>query len=380
LLILAGPLRTRLQSVFGTILTFGSFNAQMRTKSFGLTLCSLASMVIGGSSIAMGGDSPRVSPELLDYLIQDVCVDSSDRAKIGDPAVCKSHRNLRVGEALPYILTDFDPIHGLSYQSVSSVPVLGTDHQLKVLVVKILQGNFTQDFHFSFSNARDGFDLIDVGHSNYASIVRTYDPGCHDQLFSRNSRVASLADRSGGWVLFPLAEPPSELAPATSLHLTTWRVQLSPGGVRCASNHATGITVWYRPTPYTFRSGKKLTTLRTDHFAAEDLAQPENSFERFYFTREYGLTRWESWWTLAFCEKTLVNAAGRCVAGPDGEAALCGAVGKLEQQGGQTWVRMDCRDFTRYLPLARAQLPVSSTLANGDGIRDIDYSATLEGR
>jgi hypothetical protein len=353
----------------------------MRNKRPRLILCCLSAVVISVSSCAANADPPAISPELIDYLVQDVCVDSSNHPTTGDPAVCKSHRNLQVGEPLPYLLTDFDSARRSSHQAVSSLPVRGSDGQLKVLVLKMLQGSFSRDSRLEFADRRDGFDLIDISHSDYASIVRTSDPGCYDQIFSRNGRVGSLTDRSGGWVLFPLEPAPTQWPRASSLHLTTWRVQLSAAAARCASNHATGLTTWYRPASYTFESGKQLIALRTEHFAAENLTQSENAFERFYFTREYGLTRWESWQTLASCQKSFGNSGGRCAGEPHSPAArMCGAGGNLEEYGGQTWVRVDCRDFSHYLPLARSQFPLSRTLGSANGVRDIDYQATIEGK
>src|SRR5688500_8402125 len=144
-------------------------------------------------------NSPRQSsgtPGIMDYLIQDVCVDSQDRLIAGDPATCASHRNLRLGERLPYIVTDFDRAAGISLASFSSIPVRSTQGDTMVLVVKSLEGRYTPDYRFSFSGARDAFDLIETSHSPYASIVRTFDGGCFDQIFARNRRGGSRADRA----------------------------------------------------------------------------------------------------------------------------------------------------------------------------------------
>jgi len=37
---------------------------------------------------------------------------------------------------------------------------------------------------------------------------------------------------------------------------------------------------------------------------------------------------------------------------------------------------MDCRDVTRYVALARPQLPLSREIATGNGLVDIDLAAT----
>lgn len=324
---------------------------------------------------------------LLDYLIQDVCVDANQRVISGDPATCPTHRNVAVGEKLPFVLTDFDRSAGISLSAVSSIPVRAADGATLVLVSKNLQGRYTRDFTFSFSPGRDAFDLIDVSSSHYASIVRTFDGGCFDQIFSRNGKAEGMADRAGGWILFPRPGAPSDLPTSGSVLLKTYRMQVSPGPPQCANNQATGITFWTKPTSYTFETGKTLSALRTDHFAAADLAQPVNSFERFYFTREYGMTRWESWWTVAHCRATLGAQSPRCdQAAANPLRARCAVlklpsnvVSGLERWGGQDWVRMDCRDTTRYVALDRPHLPLTPEVARGGGLVDIDYAATIAG-
>src|SRR3954449_5802866 len=102
------------------------------------------------------------NPELLDYLIQDVCTNSSDQAIVGDPATCISHRNIRIGEASPYIVTDFDQSDGATYFAFSSFPVLGMDGTVKVMHAKSGQGIFDANFVFGFDIARDGYDFTDT--------------------------------------------------------------------------------------------------------------------------------------------------------------------------------------------------------------------------
>ena len=324
---------------------------------------------------------------MADYLIQDVCVDELDRAISRDPASCPSHRNIEVGEPTPYILTDFDRQRAVAYQSVNSVPVIGTDGTRKVLVRKSLSPGFSSGKRLGFSPKTDAFDLIDLNHSSYASVIRTFDGGCLDQIFSRSNRATSLNERAGAWVLFPLSPPPKQWPHVKWTQVTTWRIQLSPAPAACATNHATGITSWYAPALVRFESGKSLTAIRSDHYAAADLGQPENSFERFYFTREYGLSRWESWWTLAHCRKKLGRDSVRCttsVRNPlDARCRTHSAVGKpsaIEIYGGQPWIRMDCRDLTRWIALTSPQLALSPQEANQNGVKDIDYRRTLLGR
>ena len=343
---------------------------------------------LAAATLIVLGCSPGAAQEgeATDFLIQDVCVDAAGRAIAGDPATCARHRDLRIGEPQRYLLTDLDRASGTTFQASSSVPVLGTNGRTMVLLIKNLAGSFRPDYRFSFAPGRDAFDLVDISHSRFASTVRTFDGGCFDQILSRNGSRRTLADRSGGWILFPLRPRPDSWPRQQSMKLTTYRMQLTPKKGMCASNQGAGVTAWEKPAPYTFESGKSLRAIRTDHFAAADLAQAENSFERSYFTREYGLTRWEAWQTLAYCQKTLGKADPRCRPSDPAnpwharcttlKEASSGRPGIL-RLGGQTWVRMFCRDQTHYIKLDRPQVFLSPRVARDLGVVDIDYAGTL---
>lgn len=344
-------------------------------------LLFLVSVVpLGCSSASVPAAAPARPPELFDYLVQDVCVDQRGAAVAGDPARCRMHRNLRVGEPVRYLMTDYDPKTGATLQASVSVPVRGHDGHVMVLLLKLLAGSFGPRSPVAFSPARDAYDLVDLSHSAYASTVRTFDGGCFDQLLSRSGRGTRIADRAGGWVLFPLSPPPGAWPREQSIRNTTWRRELSGKGGPCADNHATGVTRWTRPTPTSFEGGQRLEALRTDHFAAADLSQPENSFERSYFTREYGLTRWEAWQTLAYCQKKARSGDLKCR--PDDPAnpwhARCSRLREpgsgqrgIATYGGQTWVRIYCRDQSHYVALESPQQIDIRQIAHGRGVVDL---------
>lgn len=325
---------------------------------------------------------------LTDYLIQDVCVDATDKAIPNDPATCLRKRNLTVGEGLPYILTDYDRPTGQTFQATGSIPVRGMNGKPLVLILKSLEGSFRSDYTFNFRPERDAFDLIDVTSSKYASIIRTFDGGCSDQVFSHDGSRASLADRAGGWILFPLGSAPSAWPRVQSVNHVTYRMPLSDRGEACRDNHAGGLTRWGSPTLTEFESGKSLSAIRSDHFASANLDQTENSLERNYFTREYGLTRWEAWQTLAYCQKTLGVSSSSCR--PEDPAnPWFGRCTILKEEttghaglaifGGQSWVRVMCRDQTHFIALRTPQKFLNDMIANGSGLTDIDYIGTENG-
>ncbi|TIX50240.1 hypothetical protein [Alteraurantiacibacter aquimixticola] len=346
----------------------------------------------------------QVSDELYDYLVQDVCVNSAGDAVQGDPASCPDRRNIRLAEASPYLLTDYDTQHSKSYSAWASIPVRGEDGNIRVLVTKNNAGDFGPHSRFSFTE-NDGFDLIDISYSPYASIIRTWDGGCFDQAFAPSSQARTGRQareprtRAGGWVLFPLATPPSAWPETSSARIVTAKIQL----VRrenCRTGSSRGRTYWNAPADYEFETGKILHAIRSDHFASANLSSSNNALERFYFTREYGMTRWEAWIPRSRCyseaeKKGPGELRSNCepdlrlpvpYTGPDEGApeidlrARCAVLDAtatdhpdIDRWGGQDWVRVDCRDQTRYVPLALPQVMTDPAMAQGNEVDDIAF-------
>ncbi len=363
---------------------------------------AIAAIVALGSTPSQA----QISSELYDYMVQDVCVDGANRAIAGDPATCANRRNIGLYEASPYIVTDFNNQNGEEYYAWNSIPVLGEDGRTRVLTVKkrSAKNQFNGGFQFSWSTPDDGFDLADINYSSYASFIRTYDAGCLDQAFaptnnSWTNRFIHMPNvRAGGWVLFPLASPPSAWAQINAISNGTARIQLqSKQG--CSNGSSTARTYWNAPANYRFETGKVLRAIKSAHFAATDLSSGNNALEMFYFTKEYGFTRWEAWVPRSRCVSEAaqvpsgqlrvncypengpaasdeVDLRTRCVEMTSGTST-----GELDvtDWGGQDWVRTDCRDMTNYIALNTPQLLLNSTIAQENGVDDIDYPLSSNG-
>lgn len=341
-------------------------------------------LIVGFNSMAYAG----AKPQLLDYLIQDVCVNNSDQPIAGDPASCVTHRDVKIGEKIPYLVTDFDKNNGNStYFSFSSFPVLGMDGTVKIMTSKSGQGNFDSNYYFSFIPSRDGYDLADTTNSDFVSFIRTSDGGCYDQIWSHNGSAATMADRAGGWILFPFSGTPATWAQPSSAFVTTYHVQITPGISGCGNGNSAGVTYWNSPANYQFETGKVLSAIRSDHFASSALGSTNNALERYYYTREYGMTRWEAWIPLSRCNSTYGANSPRCTSWDAANYELQGrcsvmnvsstGVPGLDMWGGQYWVRTDCRDETNYIPLNTPQLMLDNTMGQNDGYVDIDLAAVL---
>lgn len=344
----------------------------------------------------------QVSPELYDYLVQDVCIDSSQQAIAGDPATCANRRDIGVYEPSPYIMTDYDTVFGVSYSGFNSIPVQGEDGQTRIMTVKSLEGGFDANYTYSFNAARgDGFDLADISFSNYASFIRTFDGGCFDQLWSRRPGGTSPSSRAGGWILFPLTSAPSTWPLINSRNQSTYKIQLS-NVAGCSNGSSNGVTYWNPPANYQFETNKVLRAIRSDHFASQNLSSQNNALERFYFTKEYGFTRWEAWVPRSRCIQEAAQVPAfqlrpDCYpeypwlstppAAPEVDLrARCQVMNvsatpepDIDRWGGQDWVRVDCRDQTRYVELNTPVLMLNTTLAQGNGVDDIAYPSSGSG-
>lgn len=334
----------------------------------------------------------KIDPELYDYLVQDVCLDASGEVTSNDPVECPRRRNLDVAEKAPYLLTDWDKGAQIAYQAVSSTPVLAAGGDVQIMVSKTFPDEISSDFSFKFDPSRgDGYDLIDINVKDFISFVRTFDGGCKDQRWA--STLDSRDERApyaglGGWLLFPLAPAPSAWSDVASKVHPIAKIQLSTAGTNpaCQSGENFAKTVWHPPQDYVFESGKVLRAIKSEHFASPDLSSRENSLELYYFTREYGFTRWEAWVPRRRCytiAETTPEGQLRPHCEPDRRPArvyqrdskksseldlrarcdrmIVSETGQPDTAswGGQEWVRIDCRDNSRLVRLNEPQLMVS---------------------
>ncbi len=307
--------------------------------------------------------------DYLDFLISDVCVDANDVPVSGDPYTCATHRNIRIGERLPYIVTDLDQGLNIRYQMLSSIPVVGTDEKLKILVTKNGHGNLGPNFRYNLNGAV-AYDLIDPN-STVASIIRTYDGGCFDQLIYHDD-----TKRQGGWPLFSQG-----LFDGSFRHsILMRRIQPSLPATCPRIGRSVGdtLSVWNRPVSVRFESGKTMNSIVTYHFGHYSLGRVNNALERFYFTKEYGFTRWEAWipkqkcldegGDLSRCDPLASNNSLRQRCNPTSP------IPGVDSWGGKEWVRVDCRDSTFEVILTKPFIHVDFTQATTNGVKDIDVA------
>jgi hypothetical protein len=294
-----------------------------------------------------------------DFIVQQVCVDGADRAVMGDPAHCPKHRKLHLGEAVPYRRVDAG-----NWQALYSYPVRGPAGEIRAVAEKVFGGN-DRSGSFGDLGVRSGFDLLHVG-PDFVSGIRTSDPGGGDQIFWRNA----WCERSDGWIFFPPGLPPGSHGETRST------LKITPGpSVDCPHLKLLFIapddTVWDHPVePIRYTSGKLLDTITSEHFAYGDPENPahdNDSMEKFYFTKEYGFSRWEAWQTLAGCrqraERSGKDLAATCTPSP---LTTCNGANSATFFG-KVYLRLDCRDSTFYVTdTDRSFNPLVNDAAPGD--------------
>lgn len=288
-------------------------------------------------------NAPTAEPRspLDEFLIQNVCLDEADAVTAEDPANCARSRNLRFDEVPPYLLTDYDKAHGgKRYQAVTSVTL--PDGRVRV------SKHMGNDLAAAFDPTSDGYDIIEL-QGDYVSFVATYDQQCGEQRFSG-------AGSGDGWLLFP-SRAPAHPGSRRQDMIVERRDPPPACPSRQSVSRAGGrqiVAHWTAPQSFRFESGKALTTIVSEHRAHHDLSRPENAIERFYFTREYGVSRWEAWVPKNRCLAERGQGDPLRMCDPDDPENFlrgrCGSEDGTATRGGQQWIRIDCRDTTFHLP------------------------------
>jgi hypothetical protein len=252
-----------------------------------LAVASFASLFTS-PALALSGDDAAY-----DYLVQKICVDRTGAEVSVDPYFCPagdSLRPLRPGEPMPYHRHDQPMVQGHD-----SFPVTMPDGH-EVVVNPFDYAPFGQ-----FDEDRDGYDLTTV-REGWASIIGTRTKKGAATFFGAGCKPYN------GWVLFPVSAFTGSNFQGGSVQMpiasVDWNV---PGGTwpgPCPAHYITATWTTWEWLPG-FKYGgvgreptKTLDTIRSIHgFVDSEHFRDHGHLEAFYFTRLYGLTRWEGWAT-----------------------------------------------------------------------------------
>jgi hypothetical protein len=305
----------------------------------------------GASARAGSGGLVATPARLRDFMIQNVCLDRAGKVIEGMSPIspgghCTRQRDLLPGERLPYHKDDHPATRDraavpLGYQRHDSFPVLTADFG------EVVENSFDfgagDDRRFGVFEAGkgDGGDIVLLA-PGAVSIAATEDGGAGFQLFvgaGCHGRVGPAA-LARSWII-ALYQTGRPLTGETVARLD----DLRQGHQReCPSRLNFAYTRW-RVKPVRYAGGVTLTTLVSDHYGgrAPDRA---SRVERFYFTRELGATRWESW---ANPERANLFGAWR-IRRAAARLAASGRCGPAPPPRGGPFVMVDCREWTLIAP------------------------------
>jgi hypothetical protein len=231
------------------------------------------------------------------WLVKSVCVDVNTNAVLSaDPYSCPPNSTiskLSLGSALPY-----NNIEQMGVQISDSFTIVDK-HGSTLYIHNFDYSPFNE---FNQHSGSDGYDIYQV-EKDVVSISNTKDGGGYGSTF-----FGSDCQFGNGWALFPTTDfltPAQDYWPIAGVY---WEksAQSFPGN--CPGGYSTDtLTVWEMQDDFLFgginsNPTKPMKTLVSYHgYETPDGSTPTANFltnghlEVFYFTVQYGLTRWEVW-------------------------------------------------------------------------------------
>lgn len=293
--------------------------------------------------IAGNGVAPAAWADIYDFMVQDVCIDSNGHPIVGLSPLnteCTRHRDLLPGEALPYHKADWpgkeDQVkQAAGYQRSDSFPFQS----------RMLGPTVVQTFDFGGGDRKFGqFDQGDGGQivafsRDSASVVLTEDGGRGLQLMAGSKCTAGRAagpQLLDSWILIAK----SSGAGSSGNTLARLRIVTEDS---CPSGFDYAYTEWHIVN-LRYRGSldgsltRPLHTLVSSHFGGQSVATAHH-LERFYLTRELGLTRWERWQNTTYGDTPEQHTKAR-------RLALSGRCSPLEAGPSESWLMTDCREWT----------------------------------
>jgi hypothetical protein len=308
------------------------------------------------------------SDELNDFYLQDVCLNNSGQPMATDPYACGagvSQRNMQLDEAVLFLRHD-QPVAGRPYgfQMGSSVPFRLASGAVGVLHVFDFGGFVERNVTIAFrefnrvgafsatspiaNSTIDGYDLLERNGA-FASYIGTCDYN-GVQPFVHWSAGPGTCVADDAWLLWDQ----SDIASDGATRAAVASLRIAP--TTCPGDFMDSAYTSWRMQDVTFSSAKTMRSLVSTHYGGASIAGAQ-AFERFYYTKPYGRTRWEAW-------RRGGTVGGNCN-------------GATSEDG---FVRVDCRDWSFGVadpddgqqPLS---WPVDTRLGRGNLLTNGDFGA-----
>ncbi len=306
----------------------------------------LASMGGVNAASAHGYGVASEWDNVLDFMVQDACTDGGGNAVVGmspvDPA-CQHHRDLKPGEALPYHKADWPgdsdmKSQPVGYERSDSFPFDTTP--LGTVVVQTFDFGGSDGRKFSVFDHGDGGQVIGFSHDTTA-VILTEDGGAGLQLMAGPRCTKSEEVRPGRTLDSWLVTGKSAESGGTGSTVAKLRIVKDSS---CPTALDSAFTEWHY-TQFAYRAsldGKLTPALRTlvsSHFGGTSVETADH-LERFYFTKEFGWTRWERWQNMDM-SKDVATQSDR-----GHKFAASGRCQSRAPAPGDHWLMLDCREWT----------------------------------
>ncbi|MCD7107594.1 hypothetical protein LRX75_00945 [Rhizobium sp. DKSPLA3] len=324
---------------------------------------------------------------IADFMVMDVCTGPDGQAVSGIPGDkgCQRHRDIAPGETPPYTLQNFPaPTSGCAAGPVSKINVpVSRFNETRIISSTLRQIPCGATDPDSDDDLERNGASIQWHDDAYGFIMGSYSPvslsSFESDLCGANRETSRRFFR--GWVIGPADVP---ALGATGYGVFQTKLQKGAASANmgaCALRYTRALTTW-AVEKISYTSGRALVSVVSSHYSrgAPDGESPGDAMqmEQTFWTREFGLSRWEKWaredWVHPRSGKSARDlaaqlvAAGRCsppvhapltftpamqMSGTENGADLYSRVISNPLTGEQhTWVMTLCEDYTNISPLA----------------------------
>jgi hypothetical protein len=312
----------------------------MRSKALVILAIALVGFLGGRSQNATASTVAALNPnDPMSWLVKSVCTDAQNQVLAVDPyGGCPAGagiRKIQSGDPLPY-----HNIEQGGYQQRDAFPVVNPSDSKTWIIATFDYQPFNS---FNLTNGTDGYDVVAL-QNGWAAGVNTSDGGGYGQTF-----FGSNCTVGGAWVLFPTSGFLSGGQSTVPIADVYWEQsgQSYPGA--CPSRYSTStLTSWKYQAGFQFGGINGHPTKTMDTVISYHGFQSGFGFlfsghlEVFYFTKEYGITRWEVWTSIY----QNPSPTTECV------------TPSRQTYHNVTFVVQACHDWSNVTPASTADIPV----------------------
>ncbi len=352
-------------------------------KTFLLRSAAAAMAILAASTTA--AQAQGFGP-IADFMVMDVCTGSDGQAVSGVPGDkgCPRHRDIAPGETPPYTLQNFPAAtSGCAAGPVSKINVpVSRFNETRIISSTLRQVPCGAADPDSDDDLERNGASIQWHDDAYGFIMGSYSPvslsSFESDLCGANRETSRRFFR--GWVIGPADVPALGATGYGVFQTKLQRGAASANMGACALRYSRALTTW-SVEKISYTSGRALVSVVSSHYSrgAPDGKSPGDAMqmEQTFWTREFGLSRWEKWaredWVHPRSGKSARDlaaqlvAAGRCsppvhapltftpamqMSATEKGVALYSRVISNPLTGEQhIWVMTLCEDYTNISPL-----------------------------